>query len=293
MENSHEAERPPVTVVVATRDRRESLLRSLARLDALPERPALIVVDNGSSDGTPDAVRSAHPRALVLEAGANLGAAARTAGAESADTEYVAFSDDDSWWAPGALARAAAVLDAHPRLAVLAARILVGDEQREDPVCAEMARSPLRAARPLPGPPVLGFVACGSVVRRSPFLAAGGFHPRLGIGGEEQLLALDLALAGWSLAYVAGVVAHHHPSSSRDPRRRREVELRNAVWTAWLRRPLPGALSATLAVARKAAAGDRAARGGLREALAGAVWVVSERRVLPRELERALRDLDA
>ena len=38
----------------------------------------------------------------------------------------------------------------------------------------------------LPGPRVLGFVACGAVVRRSPFLAAGGFSSKLGIGGRRS-----------------------------------------------------------------------------------------------------------
>ncbi|MDO0931403.1 hypothetical protein QQY66_06815 [Streptomyces sp. DG2A-72] len=33
-----------------------------------------------------------------------------------ADTPYVAFSDDDSWWTPGALRQAADLLDVHPRL---------------------------------------------------------------------------------------------------------------------------------------------------------------------------------
>ena len=45
-----------VPVVIVSRDRRERLLSTLARLAALPERPAVVVVDNGSRDGTADAV---------------------------------------------------------------------------------------------------------------------------------------------------------------------------------------------------------------------------------------------
>ena len=42
-----------VAVVVITRDRADDLLRTLDRLRRLPERPAVVVVDNGSGDGTP------------------------------------------------------------------------------------------------------------------------------------------------------------------------------------------------------------------------------------------------
>ena len=51
-----------VSVVIATADRREQLLHTLARLMALPEQPPVIVVDNGSVDGSAAAVRAAFPR---------------------------------------------------------------------------------------------------------------------------------------------------------------------------------------------------------------------------------------
>src|SRR4051794_4844290 len=156
------------------------------------------------------------PRVRVIEVGRNLGAVARNLGVWAATTPYVAFADDDSWWAPGSLDRAADVLDAHPRLGLLAATILVGSEERLDPVSEEMAASPLPRRPDVPGPAVLGFVACGTVVRRDAYLAAGGFDDVVEFAGEEDRLALDLAMLGWDLAYVADVVAHHHPSPSRE-----------------------------------------------------------------------------
>lgn len=163
-----------VTVVVATRDRAATLLRTLARLSELPEHPPVVVVDNGSRDGTPDVVRREHPDVRVVELGRNLGAPARTVGVRSASTPYVAFSDDDSWWEPGALGRAAAHLRAHPRLGLVAARVLVGPSGRLDPVCEAMEASPLGTSPGMPGPAVVGFVACGAVVRREAFLEVGG-----------------------------------------------------------------------------------------------------------------------
>ncbi|HYT24884.1 MAG TPA: glycosyltransferase, partial [Actinomycetota bacterium] len=279
-----------VAVVVATRNRVQELLTTLATLERLPERPRVVVVDNGSEDGTASWVRKRHADAELVELDRNLGAAARTVGARLAGEPYVAFSDDDSWWAPGSLARAVEFLERHPRLAVLAARVLVGPEERLDPVCAEMAASPLPPAADLPGPPVLGFVACGAVVRRPAFLQAGGFHPRFGVGGEEELLAVDLAARGWGLAYVEEVVAHHHPSPSRDPAGRRRVQVRNALWSAWLRRP-PSAVARQAARVLPAALREPAARAGVLEAVRGLPWVLRERRPVGPELEEALRAL--
>jgi len=96
------AQAPRVSVVVVTRDRRAGLLATLERLVALPERPPVIVVDNGSSDGTPAAVRGRFPGVEVITLGYNAGSAGRTAGVRCARTPYVAFSDDDSWSAAAA-----------------------------------------------------------------------------------------------------------------------------------------------------------------------------------------------
>ncbi|MES9544175.1 glycosyltransferase [Actinomadura sp. NPDC000600] len=224
---------PDVTIVVATRDRAAELRRSLGHHTA-----PVIVVDNASSDGTPAAAEAAG--ATVLRLPSNRGAAARNAGAQLAAARYVAFADDDSWWAPGSLERAVELLDAHPRTALLAARVLVGEEERLDPVSEAMARSPLGRPEDLPGPAVLGFLACSVVVRRDAYLGVGGFSDVLHFGGEEELLALDLAAAGWGLAYVPELVVHHHPAAAgRDPAARRRRQARNRVLTAWLRRPLP------------------------------------------------------
>lgn len=280
-----------VAVVIVTRDRLASLRMTLERLAALPERPPVVVVDNGSRDGTVEEVQAHHPDVAVVALRENLGAAARTVGVEQVDVPYVAFSDDDSWWANGALPRAAALFDACPRLGLIAARILVGPQERLDPTCTVMAASPLERELDLPGPPVLGFVACGAVVRRDAFLAAGGFHRQFVVGGEERLLAIDLAAVAWGLAYVDAVVAHHHPSPARDLALRRRHIARNDLWTSWLRRPARSAGRQTL-IALRAAARDPAARAGLLDAFRGVGWVLRERRVVPAHLEAALRRLE-
>jgi GT2 family glycosyltransferase len=280
-----------VSVVIATRNRRASLLRSLERLVALPENPEIIVIDNASSDGTGTAVRTAFPDVRLLALEHNRGAAARNIGVEATTTSYVAFSDDDSWWQPGALARAAQLLAAYPRLGLLAARVLVGDTRRLDPVCELMAESPLTADRTLPGPPVLGFIACGAVVRRVAFLGVGGFNEQLRFTGEERLLAVDLAAAGWFCAYVPEVVAHHSPSNQRNAEARRRQAVRNELWYAWLRLSGRPAALRTWAVIR-ASLRDRDGRAGIVSAVAGLHTVMRHRERLPATVERAALSLD-
>ncbi len=281
---------PRVTVVIATRDRRGELAITLERLRSIPESPAVIVIDNGSSDGTGGLVRTEHPWARLIEPGENLGAAARTVGARAAGSPYIAFCDDDSWWAPGSLALAAERLDIHPQLALIAARVLVGEAEVLDPTCAAMAASPLPRDDRLPGPSVLGFLACGAVVRRSAYLQVGGFEPRFGVGGEEELLAIDLASAGWGLSYCDDIVAHHHPKASGPRSGRRRIEVRNALWTTWLRRPFSATMARTVQTISRGA-GDRQTWLGLRDALRHLPWVVRRRRRVPPDVETALKAL--
>ena len=245
----------------------------------------MVVVDNASTDGTVEAVRAGFPAVTVLPRERNLGAVGRNVGVRAATTPYVAFADDDSWWAPGALARAEQHLDAAPRLALLAARILVGPEQRLDPVCEQMAASPLGVATDLPGPSVLGFLACGAVVRREAFLDAGGFSPVIGFLGEEEVLSQDLLAAGWGLAYVDDVVAHHWPAPGPPRPGRRRLQTRNALLSTWMRRPLPVVLR------RTAALGARD-RGALLDALRRLPMALRDRRRLPAEVERQVRLLE-
>lgn len=277
-----------VSVVVASHQRRDRLLRTLGHL-AASGADEVIVVDNGSTDGTADAVRRERPGVRLVESPVNRGAAGRTLGVRAARRPLVAFADDDSWWAPGALERAAQHFAEHPHLALLAARILVGEDDRLDRAADEMSSSPLTGHRPLPGPRVLGFMACGAVVRRAAFLAVGGFSELLFFMGEERLLALDLAAAGWDLAYAPDVVAHHHPAAGGADRR--ALVARNDLLTIWLRRPWTRVAAASAALAVRAPV-DPVARGALAGALARVPRVLVGRRPLPAAVEADVRTLE-
>ncbi|WP_106401124.1 glycosyltransferase family 2 protein [Actinocorallia populi] len=279
---------PRYSVVIITRDRRDELLRTLELMTALPEGPPVIVADNASSDGTAEAVARLHPRVALLRLARNAGAVARNLAVRRVTTPYVAFCDDDTWWEPGAPSRAADLLDAHPRLASVTGLILVEPGRGEDPLTPELRHSPVPAPAWLPGPALLSILAGASMLRVSAFRQAGGFSRRLWLGGEEELLSLDLAAAGWWLCWREDVRIHHAPSRARDPRERRRLGIRNTLWTAWLRRPWPDALRHTLAVLRSAPH-DAATARAVAHALAGAGWVLRERRPVPAHVAAGLR----
>jgi GT2 family glycosyltransferase len=272
-----------VRIVVASRNRRDDLLASLPRHEA-----PVILVDNASTDGTVEAVRSAYPEVTVLPQARNLGAEGRTLGVSRAGTPFVAFADDDSWWAPGDLARAVEIMRAHPRLAVLNARIVVGPEERLDGLCAELAASPLGTPPDLPGPSLLGFIACGALVRTEAFRAVGGFDPVVRFPGEEERVALDLAAAGWGIAYVDAVTVHHHPSPARhSPDRRQAAVWRSRLLTAVMRLP-----AADLArTVRAALAAGAPGRAGIRGAVPDLAAALRRRRVVPPRVLADLRRL--
>jgi GT2 family glycosyltransferase len=214
---------------------------------------------------------------------------ARTDGVRRARTPYVAFADDDSWWEPGALERAADLLDAHPDVAVLVGRVRLAADGSEDRVSRKHRAAVLGRSPGAPGPDVLSYPAFAAVLRREAHLAVGGFSALLFFGGEEHLLALDLAAAGWRQVFVEDVVAWHDPAGPDRPSPQRwALQTRNDRLVDWLRRPLPVALAGTGGLARRAATdpGARSALAGLLRRLPAALRA---RRPIAPELERRFR----
>lgn len=275
-----------VSIVVLTYNRCDEICRTLGRLAALPGNVAVIVVDNGSVDGTAQRIKRDFPGVTLVPAGANLGAAGRNLGVAEVATPYVAFCDDDTCWMPGALETAAEILDAHEAIAVLNARIGVGDDARPDPACLAMQASALPVVDGI-GPELTGFMAGACVMRTRAFRHAGGYLAPFFIGGEEALLALDIMAQGGRIVYAPAVQTRHWPSACRDASLRRRTLARNALWTAWLRLPPGMALARTLHVLASLP-GWRVRAGACQDALRGWGLVAAHRQVLEAVVCRKL-----
>ena len=182
---------PAVSVLVPTYERRDGVC--LAVRSVFAQRYTdweLIVVDDGSTDGTDRALQAFGPRLRYLWQENRGVSAARNAGLQLARGEIVAFLDSDDRWLPDHLETVVAMLEREPE-AVLAST---------SPQYSIAGREPVSAARLVNAVPRI-FVACeightsGVAVRRSALVAAGAFDERLIVGEDTELL-VRLALRG-------------------------------------------------------------------------------------------------
>jgi glycosyltransferase involved in cell wall biosynthesis len=108
---------PAFTVVMAARDTRATVGSAIRSVLAQTRGDfELVVVDDGSRDGTPDAVRefAGDPRVRLLERPPEGVAAARGTGIAAGSAPLVALIDSDDLWMPSYLATMGAALDADP-----------------------------------------------------------------------------------------------------------------------------------------------------------------------------------
>jgi len=181
-----------VSVIVPAWRAAETIGRALASVAAQTVKPReVVVVDDGSDDGTADVARAMAPsmggipvKVIALPANAGAGAARNRAIAE-AQGEFVALLDADDEWLPEKLARSLAAMEesgadfvCHDYVEVRDGRETVGRCARHCPPGADPFEAQL----------LRGFIANITVVaRRRLVLAAGGFDPGLRSGQDYEL----------------------------------------------------------------------------------------------------------
>jgi len=230
------------------------MLRALTA--ELGDEDELIVVDNASTDGTPDAVREAAPDATVAEEGKNLGfAAASNRGAAVSSGDLLLFLNPDAVVAPGFRDAIELPLTedrgwaAWQGLVTSAGGRVVnsrgGAVHFTGIAWAGGAGEPLTADEPEPAEPGFASGACLAVPSRA-FDDAGGFAEPFFLYHEDVDLSLRLRLAGGRLGVERRARVDHDYEFAKGPEKWRQLE-RNR-WATVIR-TYPGALLALLAPA--------------------------------------------
>jgi GT2 family glycosyltransferase len=120
---------PDVSIVIVTYRARDFVLRCLASIEANVSISAeVIVIDDGSGDGTPEAVRSEFPEVRMVEQPQNMGlAAGRNTAISLVRGAKVLMLDSDTQVKPGAVEALVEVLDTNPEAGIAAPRLLNPD----------------------------------------------------------------------------------------------------------------------------------------------------------------------
>lgn len=229
---------PDVSVVIVNWNTRQYLLDVVASLKEQTTVPfEIIVVDNGSQDGSQAALRRAHPDAVLIENGENLGfAKANNIGFRRASGRYLCLVNTDVIALDHVLDKMVAHLDANPDIGVLGPRTVTAELElrqncRRFPNLTNAAGDYLFLKRLLPGIerfegrtlPAASYSSthdaevlsgCFMMVRREAFDQVGPLDEAFFFYGEDTDWCRRFHDAGWRIVYFADAEAIHFGGGS-------------------------------------------------------------------------------
>lgn len=214
---------PLISVIIVSYNTREMTLQCLVTLSAALEDMAaeVIVVDNGSNDGSVEAILSYDPRVRVLQNAVNLGfGAANNQGMQAATGHFFLLLNSDAFPEPDAVNVLLSFLQEHPDAAVAGPRILNKDGSLQVscykfPSPSHAWKENLWLSRGYSDWPhdevrdvefVIG--AC-MLVRRAAFLAVGGFDENFFMYSEEADWERRMGDRGWKVMFVPSARVTH------------------------------------------------------------------------------------
>ncbi len=208
------------SAIVVNYNDREHLgpcLRSI--LASAPPPDEVILVDNGSEDGSVEYVERTFPEVRLILNGANLGyGEASNRGAEEAQGEYLVFVNPDMVAEPGWLTPLVEGLETDPAVGLTTARILLmADPSRVNTCGNEVHYTGLTLCRGLgmkreefEQPARVSAVSGAAfAIRRELFLSLGGFDPDFFLYLEDTDLSWRTRLAGYRILYVPQSILYH------------------------------------------------------------------------------------
>jgi GT2 family glycosyltransferase len=219
-----------VGIGITTKDRWDDLAVTLTELrNKGYEDAETIVIDDGSQQPLPSALRSTFPKVRFERADRSVGLVAqRNRLARMLGSTYYLSLDDDSFPVAGDISDAVDWLENHPSVAALALHIVNRDESIPP---AETIGEPF---------PVRYFIGCAHLLRRKQFLDLGGYLERLHYFAEENDFCLKALLQGSSTyAYPAVVVRHNRTAVARNSAKAARYYIRNEAIVGLLYFPFP------------------------------------------------------
>jgi len=229
------AETFDATVVITTKNRKDDLRTALASCLEQTANIEILVIDDGSDDGTSEMVRNEFPTVHLDRQETSLGLIAeRNRGADLASAPIVVSIDDDAAFpSPRTIEQTLAEFD-HPRVGAVAIPF-INVRQDEHAVHQRAADDGERYV-------VHKYIGTAHALRRDLFRQLTGYRPWFIHQGEEGDYCVRMLAAGYVVRLGRADPIHHFESPRRDFRRMDYYGRRNDVLSAWCNVPLPSLL---------------------------------------------------
>ena len=218
-----------VSIVIVNWNRLDDVLTNLHYLmQQKGPRTEVVVVDNGSTDGSAERLSQLSGIRLIRLA-TNVGPAlARNHGITSARGKYVVFLDSDAILSKSGLAKLVRRMESDPTIGIIGCRIVNSRTRKTDPWIHALPAS----THELREFDTYSFSAAGAIARTGALQAAGLFWDELFIYNEEVDLSIRMLRAGYRILYSPLVRVYHR--LSQDGRMATgvywELQIRNWIW---------------------------------------------------------------
>lgn len=199
--------------VIVNYNRKEELFITINKTKELIKNSKyqfeIVIVDNGSTDGSAEAVAASFPDVVLIANKVNVGAPAWNFGFEKAKGNYFIILDDDSHIESG-LDEALSYIDANPKIGVLALNILTGPYTSKDWRMQE-------------GKNIIGFIGCGAIFRKETYKKIGGYADWIFLYVNEWDLGIRCTNAGYDVQFFKNCTVTHRTSSLHRTTKRLDV----------------------------------------------------------------------
>lgn len=226
-----------VSIVSICWNRKQEILESLQGVyNGNYENIEVIVVDNGSTDGSADAIKEQFPNVNVIKMFKNIGIEAYNIGFKNARGKYIVILDDDSFPAKDAITRMVKKFDMDSKLGVVA--FDVRNYYKYDEIAYETSDEGLDAKAESKDY-LMSFNGAGAAIRRCLFESIGFYPEEFFLYWNEQDVAFKVWDKGYKISFFADVVSYHKYSpKNRESKRAPYYYTRNMFWMLWKNYPL-------------------------------------------------------
>lgn len=192
---------PLVTVNILSFNRKEELRNTLTKVfEQDYKNIEVIVVDNASTDGSPEMVEKDFPDAILIKLDKNIGIAGWNKGFEIAKGEYVLVLDDDSYPAFDTINKLLESIQSNEKHGIVAAKIV--NTSLNFCETENYPKNPI------------SFVGCGALIDKKKLMQVGYFDPNIFIYLNELDLTARFIDKGYSVIYSEKAVIYHNQSAN-------------------------------------------------------------------------------